>query len=217
MGSSPRCGAGETPAPGVRTFSNLPCRQGILAGGPPVRPARGTRGGRSGGVERPTASWHHARNVPTKEDGCQAREVSYSLARAASPFRGIRREVQSGRAFQTARVPRKGDTSRPVRATPTVNGSSMMRSTDRQRQTHREVSTQSQRSPAETARLPKPGTAHHAASAPGNSPRVRIPRVEPPAMDTIAQRASEGRHQGRAPRSESIRDADGGRCGGQCH
>src|SRR6185437_3819425 len=164
----------------------------VLAGGPPVRPARGTRGGRSGGVERPTASWHHARNVPTKEDGCQAREVSYSLARAASPFRGIRRGARSGRAFQTPWVPRKGETSRPVRATPTVNGWSMMRSTDRQRQTHREVSTQSQRSPAETARLPKPGTAHHAASAPGNSPRVRIPRVEPPAVDTIAQRASEG-------------------------
>src|SRR6185437_13805263 len=51
----------------------------------------------------------------------------------------------------------------------------------------------------ETARLPKPGTAQHAASAPGSQmPRVRIPRVEPPAMDTIAQRASEGRHRGRA-------------------
>ena len=121
---------------------------GIMAAGNPRWRASGEARPRDPrwpfwGVERPTASWPRARNVPTKEDGCQAREVSYSLARAASPFRGIRREARSGSRFRSARVPRKGETSRPVRATPAVDGWPMMSSTDRQRQTHREVRTQS--------------------------------------------------------------------------
>ena len=83
------------------------------------------------GDERPTASWPRARNVPTKEDGCQAPEVSYSLARGASPFWGIRRSIPSGRGFQTARLPKKGENNRPVRATTSVTGRPMMWSTDR--------------------------------------------------------------------------------------
>src|SRR4051794_34156322 len=61
---------------------------GILAGGLVGGPARGTRGGRSGGDERPTASWPRARNVPTKEDGGQTRGSVLQSGEAGFPLSG---------------------------------------------------------------------------------------------------------------------------------